>query len=96
MCICNCNCYNADLIGLAVFEHLDMRRGIRKESRKVYMRSYMNTYYEGHKDVILQQQVEQKKKYRETHLEEVKARQKAWYAKKKALKLLAKLETPPV
>jgi hypothetical protein len=50
----------------------------------------MNEYYDSHKEVILKQQVEQKKKYRESHLEEVKARQKAWYARKKAEKLLAK------
>jgi hypothetical protein len=92
MCECMCKCKKNELIGFAVLELLNEKR----ENRKTYMRSYMNTYYEGHKEVILQQQVEQKKRYRETHLEEVKARQKAWYAKKKALKLLAKLETPPV
>lgn len=86
MCKCNCNCYNPELIGLAIFEHLQERREVRKESRKLYMRSYMNKYYEGHKEVILQQQIEQKKKYRENNLEKVKASQKAWYAKKKATK----------
>jgi hypothetical protein len=54
----------------------------------------MNSYYESHKETILKQQLEQKKKYRETHLDEIKARQKACYARKKAAKLL--LKTTPV
>lgn len=91
MCKCNCHCFDSELIGLAIFEELDKRREIRKESRKVYMRSYMHKYYDGHKEVILKQQQEQKKKYRETHLDDVKARQKAWYARKKAEKLLAQI-----
>lgn len=90
MCICACK--KQELIGFALLEFLNDKR----ENRKTYMRSYMNKYYENHKEIILQQQIEQKKKYRETHLEEVKARQKAWYAKKKEAKLLAKTETPPV
>jgi hypothetical protein len=84
--MCKCTCKNQELIGFALLEFLNDKR----ENRKAYMRSYMNEYYDSHKEVILKQQVEQKKKYRETHLEEVKARQKAWYARKKAEKLLAK------
>lgn len=56
-------------------------------NRRNYMRNYMNTYYETHKDVILQQQHDQKKRYRENNLEKVKSYQKEWYAKKKAEKL---------
>ena len=59
----------------------------RAEHRKMYMRTYMNSYYDIHKDVILKQQQEQKKRYRENNLEKVKLRQKEWYARKKAEKL---------
>ena len=86
MCNCKCNCQKPELIGFALLEFLNDKR----ESRKTYMRGYMNKYYDSNKEVILKQQQEQKKKYRETHLEDVKARQKAWYARKKAEKLLTK------
>jgi hypothetical protein len=87
MCKCKCSCNKQELIGFALLEFLNDKR----ENRKAYMRGYMNKYYDGHKEVILKQQQEQKKKYRETHLDDVKARQKSWYARKKAEKLLAQI-----
>ena len=59
----------------------------RAENRKTYMRQYMNKYYDTHREIILEQQVEQKKRYRENNIEKVKAYQREWYARKKAEKL---------
>lgn len=62
----------------------------RAENRKTYMRQYMNKYYGTHREIILEQQVEQKKRYRENNIEKVKAYQREWYARKKAEKLAKK------
>jgi hypothetical protein len=58
----------------------------KEVKRTLYMRQYMNKYYETHREVILEQQVEQKKRYRANHLEKVKSSQRNWYARKKAEK----------
>lgn len=62
----------------------------RAENRKTYMRQYMNKYYDTHREIILEQQVDQKKRYRENNIEKVKAYQREWYARKKAEKLAKK------
>ena len=82
----DCNPFDSELVGMAALEYMLRTCELRKESRKTYMRKYMNSYYSAHRDVILQQQVEQKKRYRETHREQIISKQKEWYLKNKAKK----------
>lgn len=50
---------------------------LKAESRKLYMRNYMNAYYVTHKEVILANQLRSNIENRE----KIRIRNRAWYAK---------------